>query len=252
MKRISGYFISLLAALTLSLPGISQDTLDIPLKIRIGLEVTGPAIWFAEKNILNTEAYLSADLNEKRSVMLGAGFLDYRYSQYNYDYRNKGFFVRTGMDFNLLATQKANGIYWAGIGLHYGLSRFTSETPYFQKDNYWGTVISAIDTKKSWGHFVEVAPGVRAEVLRNFSIGWTMSMRLLLYNGSDKNLRPIYFPGFGNGGKKVSSGINYFLIWNIPYKRIRVIIKPEEPEPSEEDLVPAPPGSTTTSPGYRF
>jgi hypothetical protein len=143
-------------------------------------------------------------------------------------------FVRTGLDFNLLKPDKAFGKYWAGIGLRYGLSVFNSEVPSFQQENYWGTTSSSIAQKTNWGHFIEASPGVRAEVFRNFSMGWTISLRMLIYTGTGKDLRPIYFPGFGNGGKTFSAGLNYFIVWNIPYKKINVIIKKEVPEETED------------------
>jgi len=235
MRRTYVYFISLLFILFSSLIQVdAQDTILIPLKIKVGLEVSGPAIYFSDKNILNTEGYIAVDINEKLSVVLGAGYLNYKYSQYNYEYLNNGKFLRTGVDFNLLNPDKSLGKYWAGIGLRYGLSVFTSEVPSFQQENYWGTTSSSIAKKTNWGHFVEVSPGVRAEVFRNFSMGWTISLRMLLYTGTGKDLRPIYFPGFGSGGKTVSKGINYFIVWNIPYKKINVIMKKEVPEVSED------------------
>ncbi|MCX6325935.1 MAG: DUF6048 family protein [Bacteroidia bacterium] len=235
MRRTSAYFISLLFILISNLEQVhAQDTILIPLKIKLGLEVSGPAIYFSEKNILNAEGYISVDINEKVSAVLAAGYLNYKYSQYNYEYFNKGMFVRTGADFNLLKPEKSLGKYWAGVGLRYGLSIFNSEVPSFQQENYWGTASSSIAQKTNWGHFVEVSPGVRVEVLKNFSIGWTISLRRLLYTGTGKDLRPIYFPGFGNGGKNFSTGLNYFIVWNIPYKKINVIIKKEVPEETED------------------
>ena len=237
MKRTSVYIINFLLALLCSISAIiaqEQDTIDIPLKIKLGLEVTGPAKYFNNKDVLSTEGFFSVDLNEKRSVMLGTGYLDYSYSQYNYIYRNKGIFVRTGIDFNLLKPQKSQGKYWAGIGLHYGLSRFTSETPSIKQDNYWGTATSSIGKQTNWAHFIEATPGVRAEIFDNFSMGWTISLRLLLHSGTGSDARPIYFPGFGNGSKSIATGISYFLTWNIPYKRIKVIIVEEPPEEPEE------------------
>lgn len=237
MRKTFAYFISLLFILISSLGQIhAQDTIFIPLKIKVGLEVSGPAIYYSEKKILSTEGYISADINEKVALVLGGGYLNYKYSQYNYEYFNKGVFIRTGADFNLLKPEKALGKYWAGIGLRYGLSIFTSEVPSFQQENYWGTVSSSIAKETNWGHFIEASPGVRAEVFRNFSLGWTISLRMLLYTGTGKDLRPIYFPGFGKGGKTFSTGINYFLVWNIPYKKIRVIIEPEPPEEPEETV----------------
>jgi len=235
MRRIFAYFISLLLIHISCLDQINaQDTILIPLKLKVGLEVSGPAIYLSDKNILNAEGYLSADINEKISTVLGAGYLNFKYSQYNYEYSNKGIFVRTGVDFNLLKPEKSLGKYWAGIGLRYGISLFNSEVKSFQQENYWGITSSAISPQTNWGHFVEASPGVRAEVFRNISIGWTISLRMLLYSGTGRDLRPIYFPGFGNSETRFNSGINYFIVWNIPYKKINVVTKIEVPEEPED------------------
>jgi hypothetical protein len=222
----------------------AQDTIPIPLKIKVGLEVSGPAIYYSDKNIFNEEGYISVDLDEKRSVVLAAGYLNFKYSQYNYTYLNHGSFVRMGMDFNILKPDKSKGIYWAGIGLRYGLSRFISETPSFEKDNYWGAVYSSIAQKTNWAHFAELTPGVRAEIFNHFNTGWSISVRMLLYSGTGKDLRPVYFPGFGNGTKTFSAGIGYYLVWNIPYKKINAILKKEVKEDNEDTN---PNGTTDTN-----
>jgi len=213
-----------------------QDSVDIQLKIRAGIDITGPIIYFAGKNILNTEGYISADINEKMALFVGAGYSDYKYSQYNYDYTSKGLFFKAGVDLNILKPEVAGGRYWAGLGIRYGISKFTSETPVFIHQDYWGTINSSLEPGKSWGHFIELSPGFRAELFRNFSIGWSISLRTLLYPRSKKDIRPLYIPGYGSGGESVSVGIGYFISWNIPFKKIRVPIKQEEPEePLDED-----------------
>lgn len=237
MRRTSAYFIRLLLIfISGPVPLIAQDTLLIPLKIKIGLEASGPAIYISDKNVLNAEGSVSVDVNEKRSWAFGAGYLNYKYSQYNYEYLNNGFFVKAGADFNLLKPEKSMGRYWGGIGLRYGLSLFSSETPSFKQDNYWGTTYSSIRKTTSWGHFIEASPGVRAEVFKNFSMGWTVSLRMMLYTGNSKDLKPIYFPGYGNGSKSFSSGMSYFIVWNIPYKKITVITKKEEPPEPDDNF----------------
>jgi hypothetical protein len=252
MRRTSAYFISLLLILFSSLlQALAQDTILIPLKIKIGLEVSGPAIYFSEKNILNAEGYVSVDMNEKYSAVLGGGFLNYKYSQYNYEYLNNGIFILAGVDINLLKPEKSMGKYWAGIGLRYGLSRFSWEVPSFTQENKWGTTSSSIAKQTNWGHFLQISPGVRAEMFKNFSMGWSVSLRMLLYTGTGKDLRPIFFPGFGNGAKTITTGLNYFIVWNIPYKKINVIRKKEVPEETEETKNPGETGNRQQSPGIR-
>lgn len=235
MLRTSGLFISLLFFMTCSFIRVqAQDTIPMPLKINLGLEVSGPAIYYSDKNIQNTEAYVSVDLDEKRSAFFSVGHLNYKYSQYNYSYLNKGSFVRIGMDFNMLKPDKSLGKYWLGIGLRYGLSRFNSATPTLFKSNYWGTTNYSLSNKTYWGHFVEVSPGVRAEIFKYFSIGWSVSLRALIHTGTGKDLKPVYFPGFGNGTKTISTAMSYYIVLNIPYKRINAIIKKEAPEENDD------------------
>jgi hypothetical protein len=235
MRRIYAYFISLQIFLIINLSGVyAQDTIIFPLKIKVGLEVSGPVIYLIEKNNLIAEGFISSDINEKYSAVLNAGYADFNYSQYNYEYKTKGVFIRAGTDINLLQPKKSVGKYWVGTGLRYGLSYFSSEVPVFGQDTYYGTIISSISPRTDWVHFFEVSPGVRAEVFKNFSIGWTISVRMLLYSTTSKDLRPIYVPGFGNSGKLLSAGMSYFISWNIPYKKIKVIIRKEEPEETED------------------
>lgn len=249
MKRISVYIISIIAIL-ICIPVQGQDKVTpvdsviVPLKIRAALEISGPVLYFTDKNILNLEANITADLDEKKSLYLGAGYSDYSYSQYNYSFLAKGSFLKAGLDFNLLRPEIAEGKYWAGAGIHYGLSRFTAETPILNHDNYWGSVSSSLPQEKNWAHFLEVAGGFKAEVLTNFSIGWLISIRKLVYTGASKDIRPIYYPGYGEGGKTLTYGLSYYISYNIPFKKIKVGIKPEPVEEPEEDAENADTGNT--------
>ncbi|OFY59319.1 MAG: hypothetical protein A2V50_01425 [Bacteroidetes bacterium RBG_19FT_COMBO_42_10] len=242
MRRISAYYISILILL-FSGSSVANgqteppDTVVIPLKIRVGVEVTGPVIYLTDKNNLNAEGFISADLNERIGLFVGAGYSDFKYSQYNYEYLSKGFFLKAGVDFNLLRPEKAMGKYWAGIGLRYGLSSFTCEIPTFEYENYWGTIVTSIPPSKYFGHYLEASPGFKAEIFRNFSMGWSVNIRKLVYTGAGKDLRPIYFPGYGKGGESMSFGISYFLVWNIPFKKIKVEVKKEEPEETQESEI---------------
>jgi hypothetical protein len=65
-------------------------------------------------------------------------------------------------------------------------------------------------------------------------MGWTIRLNLLISGGGGRDLTPIYFPGYGNGGKRTAAGFSYFITWNIPYKTKTVITKPEVPEEPDE------------------
>jgi hypothetical protein len=221
MRRISAYSISIVFLL-LTLYARAQDTVSFPLKIKIGADLVGPVSYFSDKNTMSLEGFLSIDIDTSKSYVLEAGYLNFKYEQYNYSYNSRGGFIKLGIDFNLLSPFVGQGKYYAGLGLRYGLGVFRAEVPGFEHENYWGTATGSIPASTHMAHFLEVSPGIRAELFRNLDIGWAVRLRLLVYSGTGKDVKAIYIPGFGNGSKSFSPGINYFLIWSIPYKYLEI------------------------------
>ncbi len=200
-----------------------KDTILFPLKIRIGADVFGPGYYLADKNTFAVEGFLSADRNSTISYSLDAGYNKFSYSQYNYEYNSSGLFMRLGLDFNIISPSTSKGRYFAGAGLKYGISLYTHETPLFNDENYWGSSTGSIEKSTKLAHFIEASPGIRTELFSNFSIGWSIRLKLLISAGTGKDLKPVYIPGYGNGTKSFSPGINYYLIWSIPYKEKQII-----------------------------
>lgn len=199
-----------------------QDTIQFPLTMKIGADISGPASYFADKNTLAVEGFFSIDRDTSKAFVVEAGYLDFRYSQYNYDFRSQGGFLKLGVDFNLLSPMVSKGKYYAGVGLRYGLGIFSYEVPYYEHENYWGTFSDQIPASTHMAHFLEVSPGIRSEIFKNISIGWAVRLRLLVYSGTGKDLKAIYIPGFGNGSLSFSPGFSYFLILNIPFRTVEV------------------------------
>ena len=234
MRRISAYYISLLI-ITCNLSISAQDSIKINLNIRTGFDIYGPASYFSNRNNLNLEGFLALDRDSKKSFVLEAGYQNFRYSQYNYSYTSNGVFIRAGIDFNMIKPFAAEGKYFAGIGLRYGLSIYSSGVPSFNHENYWGTESGSVASSFHVAHFVEVTPGIKTEIFKNISIGWNLRLRLMVYSGTGKDLKPVSVPGYGNGAKSFSPGINYHVILNIPYKS--VFVKPEKAPEKETEPV---------------
>jgi len=224
-KKIFAYFISLLLfMLTKGASGqeAENDTVDYRLFVRGGFDLVGPGVYAASPDMLNTMGYFSYDINEKYAIYAGFGYSKFRYAQYNYEYLSSGLTMKTGIDINIMRPQNSGGRYWAGAGIRYGISSFDWEVPSYEYSGYWGTISSEIRKEHAWGHYLELAPGFRAEVFKNFTMGWSIPLRRLIYSGTGNDLRPVHMPGFGAGSSKVSAGIEYYLSWNIPLKTIRV------------------------------
>ena len=161
MRKILAYFISLLV-FSGSYNVYAQDTILYSPRINIGADLFGPGYYFADNNTLSIEGYLSFDFDTNKAAVIEIGYLNYKYSQYNYDFLSNGYFMRMGINFKTLKPETSQGgKYFAGIGLRYGLSIFSTETPYMKGENYWGVVESSSPPKTSAAHFLEVAPGIR-------------------------------------------------------------------------------------------
>jgi hypothetical protein len=59
-------------------------------------------------------------------------------------------------------------------------------------------------------------------------------------------MKSINIPGFGDGTKRFSTGLSYFVVWNIPFKTINAILKKEVKE-EPEDNNDTNPNNTNTS-----
>lgn len=242
MKKTFAYIIS---ALTLLVPQVvnSQarysdaipDSVTIPLSISVGVDVANPIIHLFDGDILTLEAVASADINEKLRGFVRAGYADYSHSSTFYSFDTKGLFSKFGIDINLLKPEIGNGMYWAGIGLAYGMSLYSTNTPYLESTNYWGTHSSSFTTKNNLGHFLEICPGFEAELFKSVRIGWRVSLKKILYSGTNKDYKPTWMPGYGQGTKGVTFGVNYFITWNIPYKKIRVKVKEEKQDDASDE-----------------
>jgi hypothetical protein len=55
-------------------------------------------------------------------------------------------------------------------------------------------------------------------------------------------------PGYGDATSGMTTGAEYYVSFSIPYKKIRVIVKPKREEEEEEEGVEGTDGSGTTNP----
>jgi hypothetical protein len=228
MRRISEYIFSISVAILIthgSLKG--QDTINFPLRVGAGIALHAPVSAISGLYPQGIEVNGFYDLNERISIAIDGGYSRFKNKNFNYLYKNSGFYMRAGIDYNLLNPILAGGRYFAGLSMRYGLSLFSHETPTIDYNNYWGSYGTSEANSFNSAHFLEVSPGVRAELFSNFFIGWSVNVRVLLWSGTGDHQRAIDVPGFGNGSKSFSTGINYYISIRIPYKSKRVIyLKP--------------------------
>ena len=226
------FFISLF--LLMGSRAASQDTVMIPLHFRAGFDISGPLLHLLNDDLISYGVLASLDLNQAISLDAGLRYTSFSSVEYNYNFSSRGSSVVIGADYNFMKPKTAQGKYYAGIGLRYGLSFYSQEASGIKYTNKWGEGESSIPLSHHTGHYLEITPGVRTELFNGVTIGWNVYMRLLISAGAGKDLNPIWMPGYGDATSGMTTGAEYYVSFSIPYKKIKVIIKPKPVEEDEE------------------
>jgi hypothetical protein len=221
MRRILKYSCSLLALLTLTVPVNAQE----------GARVRGPRISYdlASLTLLYFDPgrmvyTISADYEIKQDIypVIDLGYQHVKIGSDKFDYISSGMFARIGTDVNLLNYDKQVDVYeMLYIGGRYGFSRFHQQAEDISvPDEYWGDFGGGkIETHPLNTHWISLVAGMRAEVLRNFFMGWSVFMNLRFYQSGAQGMDPYNVPGFGNGANRVTVTFNYAISYRIPLQR---------------------------------
>ncbi len=254
MKRIFVYIISVALLVVpnelsaqFNYDTSNPDSIIFPLNIRIGADIANPVLYLVNGNTLNIDGYANIDINEKLGFSLNSGYTDYNLDKLAYEYKATGIYFKPGVDFNILKPQIAEGKYWAGVGIRYGISIFSFETPSMTFDNYWGTTTSVIPAQSRVGHFVEISPGFSAKISDHFTLGWRANISKLIYTGTEDMTRPVYVPGYGTGDKGVAFSFNYYLSFSFSYKTINAKFKEGNAGANYEEMEETTDGSDSSS-----
>ena len=254
-KRTCIFFISLF--LLAGGRAAAQDTVTIPLHIRAGFDLSGPVVKLINKELISYGILASMDMNSALSFDAGLRYSSFHGEQHNYDFSSRGTSIVAGVGYNFIKANTAQGKYYGGIGLRYGLSLYSEEASMIKYTNEWGAGETSLPLSHHAGHFLEITPGVRTELFPGVTIGWNLYMRLLISAGAGKDLKPVWMPGYGAATRGMTTGAEYYISISIPYKKIKVIIQPrtQESEGEEEgegdNVNPSTEGSFSGS-GIRF
>lgn len=231
-RRTCIFFISLL--LLAESVTLSQDTVTVPLHVRAGFDLAAPVMKLVDRDLISYGVVASADINSSLAVTAGLRYSSFNSSEVLYDFRSRGLSITAGADYNFIKANVSQGKYFAGIGLRYGLSFYSEEAPMLRYTNEWGAGETSVPLERHTGHYLEITPGVRTSLLPGVTVGWNLYMRLLISAGAGKDLKPVWMPGYGPGTSGLSTGAEYYVSIEIPYRKIKVYIKPKIRESDEE------------------
>lgn len=191
------------------------DTLFHP-SARVGIDLSGFARNLLEPETISYE--FSADLEWRQNwfAAIETGFLAIDITKDTHNYAAGGYFLRTGIDYNVLrnnAQERAGIVY--GL-LRYGFGYTNHEAPEITISNpYWGDINTAIPKEDIWSHWFELGGGIKTRLAGNIYMGWTLRARFLIYKSSPLSMEPYYLAGFGKYNDKPSVMVHYYIYYKL-------------------------------------
>ncbi|MBO9729330.1 MAG: hypothetical protein J7623_11895 [Chitinophaga sp.] len=202
---------------------IKDSSWYIPGGLRIGVDLSRivSAIYYPYRKEVTIVA--DARINSNLYAAVELGYTNTPYKDSNYTYKGNGMFITAGVDYNFLKRQypTEKNMFYGGI--RYGFSHFSYEVPtYKMKSSYWGDQLTGSVPKTNVNaHWVELVVGMKAEVLKNFFMGWNIRERILINNVKTTDFTPLVIPGFGNGSKRSVFDVQYTVSYVIPFYRLK-------------------------------
>lgn len=160
---------------------------------------------FLKDKYYSAEISATLDINNRffPTVEVGLGHTDMVSHLYEIGYRTRAPFYRVGMDYNMQYKDKKLGYIYLGARVGYTAFDYSVEAAPLI-DPVWGdeapVVFTDVPCQAVWA---EAVGGLRAEIVRNFYMGWSLRYKYPIYRGPIANGGPWYIPGFGAGSEGV-------------------------------------------------
>jgi len=219
MKRTLRYTFNLLAILAVMVQLNAQERVRGP---RISYDLASLTLLYFDPDRMVYTMSVDYELKQDIYPVIDLGYQHVRIDRDKYNYTSSGMFTRAGADVNLLNYDKQVDVYeMMYIGGRYGFSHFNQQAENIAvPGEYWGDFSGGqIEKHPLNTHWISLVGGMRAEVFRNFFMGWSVFMNIRFYQSGAKGMDPYNIPGFGKGSNRVTVTFNYALSFRIPTQR---------------------------------
>ncbi|MFK7748984.1 MAG: DUF6048 family protein [Kordia sp.] len=212
--------------------------------LRIGFDISKPIRMFLEDDYQGFE--VAADFRLTRKFYIAAEFGSEKKTvdEAQINFTTQGSFAKIGFDFNAYEN-------WFGmenaivVGMRYGYSShkqtLNSYTNYQTNQHVDATSVltqtPGTEFSSLNGHWIEVVAGIKAEVLNNIYMGFSVRLNRLMSTKEPENFQNLFIPGFNKvtTDNNVGAGFNYTISYSIPiYKKARKKKVEEEEKPTLE------------------
>ncbi|GAA0526861.1 DUF6048 family protein [Chitinophaga japonensis] len=208
-------------------PVLPDSIYRVPGGLRLGIDLSRFVVKAFQP--YRTDVSFAADYRYRKDLYIAAeaGWQGVSHSDSNYTYKSSGVFLTAGVDYNFLKKQETRERYMFYGGIRYGFAQMSYEAPsYTIYDSYWGDKLpGSFPKRNASAHWVELILGIKAEVLKNFFVGWSIREKIKISGPKDDAFPPIVIPGFGSGTKGSQFDFQYTISYCIPLGDVKVRVK---------------------------
>lgn len=225
---MSKYYFSLIC-LCFSLHSISQVKDSIKQKesygVRVGVDLHRLTKSFYDKNYQGLEFAGDYRITKKFYIAGELGNEEKTVDDDRFNFTTSGTYFKVGVDYNSYENwlDMENMIF---VGMRYGVSSFNhtlNTYSIYDPTNYYGltTLESGEKFEGLNASWIEIVGGLKAEVLNNLYVGFSVRLNYLVSNKKPNNFDNLFIPGFNRTyDGKFGTGFNYTLSYLIPiYKK---------------------------------
>ncbi len=173
----------------------------------------------ASPNTLNVELLADVNLYDRFFPVMELGYTSLTKEINESTYSINAPFFRFGMNFNIIRTVDNKGVYkenrsYAYLGVRYAFSVLDYALNNVKvENNYWGTTqVKDYTGSMVYSGWVEVHGGVRVDLAKGFTMGWSVGLRFLMHTSEDMKQILWYVPGYGK-----NNTINFSFKYTVGY-----------------------------------
>lgn len=214
--------------------GASTDTAAVIKErrygLRIGVDLFKLTRRLYDDNYTGIEVVGDYRISPKYYIAAELGNENYTLDKDRLDFTTKGSYIRLGFDYNTYQNwlNMENIIF---VGGRYGFSTFShtlnsyriyNPNPYFGDEQ---VVQSGREFNGMSAHWIELVAGVKAEVLHNIFVGFSVRINYLVNQKEPADFANLYIPGFNRTyDGNIGVGFNYTVSYFIPLYKTRKAI----------------------------
>lgn len=195
------------------------DTIPVFQGVNVMTDLVGPGWYAFGGDFLSTEVAVEVNLLNRFFPVLEVGYgrTDATNEDTELHYRTAAPYFRLGLNYNVQYKKKSPGYIFAGARVGYTSFKYDVDGPSMTDPVWGGEVPFHFTDIQSHALWAELLIGVRAQIHKNFHMGWSFRYKVRLNVKENPNSSPWYIPGYGaNGSTKF--GVTYNLIYYLPWK----------------------------------